>query len=411
MYVPGTVGQTFVFGIFDMIDDCCHSVRDKIPLDITNTSPNSTRIRVQIPYLSEDTRIYIPTGTNVTHMIDPSIQRDGTFKDSRGIKITSDQDISVLVTNAFNSGNNIDSYNILPVSNLGNDYIISSYKTRDSTRGSEILVAAASNNTRVTLKNDTSIIKSVVLDEFEIFQYLCSYCDLTGYLVTSNKKVYIVSGSTYTGIPSGSGEYIASEMFPVSSLSNNYIVPPVLPKSAFMIRVVSNSSDNVSIANSTRTYTLTSTTEGQYFGTEVVVVTAKHPFSLTQYGVNYGYDSINGAPFMAVVPGVDQYINDYIFTVPQGYYGVTYYAAIIIPDIGVSGLVLDGRSLQSYTTKTVKVPPPYEHYSIFTFQINEGYHHFYHPTKSLKYGVFIYGHGSDLSSGFYAGYGLNGKYY
>ncbi|XP_060574445.1 IgGFc-binding protein-like isoform X2 [Ruditapes philippinarum] len=390
-----------------MVGSCCHGSNNKISVDITNTSPNRTTVRLQIPFLNNDTNFYIPTGEKKTVLIDPSIQRDGTFKDSRGIKISADHDISVLVTNAFNNSNNIDSYNILPITELGNEYNIYSYLGTVNFRGSEMLVAAVKNNTKVTLMNQTDVIQSIILNEFEIFQYLYSQGDLTGTHVNSDKNVYVVSGSTHTGIPSGSTEYIASEIFPVSSWSNSYIIPPVLPKSAFIIRIVTNSSRDVTLANSTRTYKLNpSSIKDQYFGTEAVVATCESPFSVTQYGVNYAYGSIAGDPFMVAVPGVDTYINEYIFTVPHEYYSVKYHAAIIVPKTGIAGLVLDNRSIQSYNSAAITVPSPFDEFKIFTFPINEGYHHFYHPVRSIKYGVFIYGHGNYLSNSFYAGYDL-----
>jgi hypothetical protein len=160
----------------------------------------------------------------------------------------------------------------------------------------------------------------------------------------SDKNVYVVSGSSFTGIPSGLNDYIASEMFPVSAWSNVYIIPPVLPKSAFMIRIVTNTSSDVTIANLTRTYKLNpSSIKYQYFGTEAVVATSEKPFSVTQYGVNYEYDNITGDPFMVAVPGINTYINEYIFTVPHEYSSVKYHAAIVVPTIGISDLVLDNR--------------------------------------------------------------------
>jgi hypothetical protein len=239
-----------------MAYSCCHVSIDIIALDITNTSPNRTIVRLQIPFLNNDTNFYIPTGEKKTILIDPFIQHDGTFKDTRGIKISADHDISVLVTNTYAS-QNIDSYNmynIIPIAELGNNYYISSYTSQGFEVGSEILVAAVKNNTKVTLQNQTDVIQSIILNEFEIFQFLNNHGDITGVHLISDKNVYVVSGSSFTGIPSCLNNYIASEMFPVSTWSNVYIIPPVLPKSAFMIRIVTNSSNDVTIANSTRTY-------------------------------------------------------------------------------------------------------------------------------------------------------------
>ncbi|XP_053381634.1 uncharacterized protein LOC123562988 isoform X2 [Mercenaria mercenaria] len=407
-----TTGKEFVFGILDFAGSCCHNNANIIALDITNVSPNYTRIRLQIPYFINDTYFDIPSGGKETITINSTIQRDGTFKDSRGIKITSEHDISVLVTNAYNNVYNFDTYNILPVAEIGNNYIISSYMSTLTGYGSVFLVVGNANNTNVTIANGTNVLRSVVLNPFDVFQYECDLCDPTGMNVISSENIYVVAGSTFTGIPFGSEEYIAAEMLPTSTWSYKYIVAPELPKSAFMLRILSESSFDVTISNLTRTYRFSVSTADQYFETEAVVVTAERPFSATQYGVNYDYDHTTGDPFMTVVPSVDQYINDYTFTVPHAYYGVKQYSAIIVPKLSIDGLVLDGSSVQSYNAKSIAVPSPFDNYTILTFPVNEGYHHFYHTSPSVTFGVFMYGHGgqgsSALSYGFYAGFNLKG---
>lgn len=403
--------------MFPLIDSCCWDSRNKIPLDITNVSPNKARVRVQIPYFNNDTHFDIPAGTTKTINLMNNIQRSTSLAEKLGIRVTSNYNVSVLVSNVFNSPNAIDTYNVLPVTAIGNDYIISSYGSREgSGRGGMVSIAGVSNHTNVTIVNSTHLLRSEVINMFDIFQYLCDQCDLTGVRVISDKNVFVVAGSTYTDIPlSGSdGEYIASEMIPFSSLSQHYIVPPVLPKSAFMLRILSKSSFNIKVSNVTRSFTTIPSPSELYFGTEAVVLMATSPFSVSQYGVNYDYDNVNGAPFMVATPGVDQYISNYNFNVPNGYYGnMIHYVAVIIPKLYKDGLVLDGTSLRTYNTtksiKTLRVPAPFDNYTIMTFSVSEGFHHFFH-TNEVKFGLLVYGHGYSspwaLSYAFYAGYDL-----
>ncbi|XP_060587125.1 uncharacterized protein LOC132742677 [Ruditapes philippinarum] len=241
-------------------------------------------------------------------------------------------------------------------------------------------------------------------------------------MVMSTKNVYVVSGTAFTNIPSTSGqdEFIASEMIPTTSWSSKYIVPPAFPKSAFMLRIQSRDEIlRVNVENRTHTYSYKPSLSKLYFGNEPVTVIANDSFSVTQYGVGYDFDNINGDPLMAVVPGVDQYLNDYKFSVPVGYYDVKSYVAIIIPRLHQTGLTLDGVSMNAYHNgprKTFNVPYPFDSYVINVFEIKAGYHHFAHSLQWIKFGVFVYGLGRHiylgilygLGYGFYPGYDLTG---
>ncbi|XP_053380357.1 uncharacterized protein LOC128548860 [Mercenaria mercenaria] len=358
----------------------------------------------------------IPHGGGKTVKIDPKIQKYGTFVGSRGIRITSNNDISVIFTNTYDTDNTIDSCNIILVANIARNYTISSYS---SIYGSVLLVAGVTNDTNVTIFNGTDVLYSAIINLFDVLQYrsCVTSCDVTGIRVIADKPVSVSSGSTYAALLTNSGargDYIVSEMHPLKTWSRTYIVSPVLPKTAFVSRIlVENSFSSVTVSNISESYRLTPSSSSQYFETEALVLTSDHPFSLTQYGVSYDSDDNSGNPFMTVVPGVDQYINNYIFTVPHGYYGnLKQYVSLIVPKMYKDSLVLDGMSLHVYNqTNRAKIlddPAPFDTYTILTFRVNEGYHHFYHSSEKVTFGVFVYGHGYFLSYGFFAGYDLNG---
>jgi hypothetical protein len=48
-------------------------------------------------------------------------------------------------------------------------------------------------------------------------------------------------------------------------------------------------------------------------GTDPVVVTSVAPLSVVQYGVGQLYDRVQGEPFMTVIPGIGNYLNEYYF--------------------------------------------------------------------------------------------------
>ncbi|KAL4219793.1 hypothetical protein ACF0H5_020205 [Mactra antiquata] len=322
-----------------------------------------------------------------------------------------------MVTNAFNSGYSVDSYSILPVDNVGKNYTISSFDNTNTNRGSEVLVAGIYNNTHVKLLDGTRTVYSADLGQFDVFQYRKENTDLTGFRIQSNEDVFVVAGASFIKIPVTYSEYdhIASELFPVDKWSNNYIVPPVIPKRHFLLRILPDSAAMVTISNDSNSVTINSTrtnVKDYYFGTEPVAITTDRPIAVSQYGLSYSYDGSGqsrGDPFMSIVPSIDQYVKDLKFSVPDQVYFDKTYMTIIVPKVYANDLRMDSNVLVN-TTKGVSkidVPAPFDNYTILTFETTSGYHHIYHPSEDATFCVLVQGIGSRLGLGYYPGYNLN----
>jgi hypothetical protein len=107
-------------------------------------------------------------------------------------------------------------------------------------------------------------------------------------------------------------------------------------------------------------------------GTDPVVVTSAAPISVVQYGVGYDYDRVNGAPFMTVIPGISNYLNEYYFVVPSVYIYLNNYLSVIVPSSQAYELYLDGSSLT--VIKQYNVPDPFSNYTVIIANITAGYH-------------------------------------
>lgn len=412
----GTYGTEFYFGIMEAIDDCCHSGNNKVIIYITNVSPYTANVRVQIPYSNLDTPVTISPGDRTTIDVDPTIQREDVFTSNRGIRVSSDRPISVMVTNAFNSGNTIDNYNVLPVNSVGKDYLISAYHNKAaSDRGSEIMAAGIYNNTRVDLYHGSRIIRSATLQPFYVFQYRVQNDDLAGYRLQSTKDVFVTAGASFVYIPDTVSyhrrNFIASELYPIKTWSKAYIVPPIYPRRLFILRLMSDNATTIDIRNGTRSFSVQSSTTDHEFGMLPVAITADRPIMVSQFGTSSRYDGTDGNPFMAIVPPVDQYVNDLMFNVPNDVYGVKSYMTIIVPTVYVPGLLLDSMNLTSnFAIKSShEVNAPFGNYTVLSLSIKSGVHHVHHPMEDAKFCVFILGNGYELSSGFYPGFNLNGE--
>ncbi|KAL4220531.1 hypothetical protein ACF0H5_020929 [Mactra antiquata] len=326
-----------------------------------------------------------------------------------------------MVSNAFNSGYTIDSYNVLPVDVVGTNYVISSYTNLNTDRGSEVLVAGIHSDTNVTLFNDTDVLYETTLQPFDIFQYRsdrAQHIDLTGFRVQSSKNVFVVSGAAFIKIPSSEygQDYIASELYPVEAMSTTFIVPPIPPKQLYMVRVQSDNPSKVTIFNDSSPfypspapfYTNSSLTD-YTFGSKPVVIIADEPVSVAQYGIS-SYQDTTGDPFMTLVPSIEQYVNDIKFSVPNQIYATESFVSVIVPKAHALELQMDSKSILMHGGSVTKldVPAPFDNYTVLSFRTSPGFHRMNHVDDDVTFGVLVLGIGYELSLGFYPGYNLHG---
>jgi hypothetical protein len=270
------------------VDSCCLEERNIVTIDVTNVSPRDAHVRLNIPYLNNDTYTFynIPAGLGQSIQVNFTIQREGTFQDGRGIHINSDNDVVVIVTNAYNVFNMMDVYNILPVTSIGTRYNILSYGSGTSwswsTRCSGFLVTAVYDNTNLTVQINNTYEFTILLDALDVYQYVCSnFCDLSGTLLISDQIISVIAGATYTETL-GKYDYIASEMIPISFLSTSYIVPPLFPRSGFNIKVISEYGSVVNVSNTTHAFSYSSAMRDMYFESLPVLVMSSAKISIAQ---------------------------------------------------------------------------------------------------------------------------------
>lgn len=399
----------------EAIDECCHSSNNKVIVYITNVSPNTAKVRIQIPSEGTDSSRTLSPKSRTKLDVSPKIQKEGIFLSTRGIRISSDYAVSVLVSNAFNSRNSIDNYNVLPVNSVGTDYFISAFSNNnDDDRSSEIMVAGIHNNTIVTLYDGSRVVYTTRINPFQVLQYRRLSEDLIGYRLKSDKGIFVTAGAAFVRIPDNyfTSDYIASELYPVNSWSKSFIVPPILPRRLFFLRLMSDNSTNIDVRNGSKFFSIASSTTEIEFGTLPVSITAESPIMVSQFGTSGGFDNTRGDPFMTIVPPIDHYINDVKFTVPYETYGDKPYITIIIPTIYSAALRMDSSNLFSIVKNITQlpVPAPFANYTVLTFPATSGFHRIYHSIEDARFCVLVLGTGYELTYGFYPGFNLNGTY-
>lgn len=292
-----------------------------------------------------------------------------------GIHVTSDDPVSVYLVNQrwWSS----DGYLAIPVSSWGNDYIHNCYydfywnhAQYGGGRGGGFIVIAAENETRVNIKLDGTgehsagaagghkigDIYSVRLDKGETYMIrgdatTCGMFDLSGSRITANKKIGVISFHQLSFVPShipNGGSHLSEMIPPVSSWGKKFVTVqfPRKPvgssdgKGDFFRLICSEDNTHIHVryydpgdgsikGQSERTLNkagnyfeflhddiLQPNTKKSIYG--VSVWTADKPVMLMQYSYSSLFDNITEwAPFMILIPPIEQYIESGIFQTPS----------------------------------------------------------------------------------------------
>jgi hypothetical protein len=260
-------------------------------------------------------------------------------------------------------------------------------------------------NTSVTtnFKNQTT---SFTLQPLSVRQH-DSQQDLTGTYIVANQDFAVISGAACAYIPRHFHycDYIVEQMVPTRHFQKNFIVPPVFPKQGFVLKILTIQNETVCITNTTNTICNISSIlpdGGMLMGIDPVVVISAEPISVVQYGVGYYYDRVKGGPFMTVIPGIGNYLNEYYFVVPSVYIYLNNYLSVIVPSSQAHELYLDGSSLT--VIKQYNVPDPFSNYTVIIANITVGYHRLWHANSNVMFGATVYGLESYYGYGFPVGF-------
>lgn len=371
-------------------------------MDIASKKEGS--LYYSIPYLNINRNETLRQG-NTSIDINSTLTDRGNFTEQRGIFISTNVPVAVIMTSFYSAS--MDSYLALPISALGFHYRVAAYKPENKAvyQNAVILVIAAFANTSVTLRGYDIKTTSQVLNKLFVYQ-ISSSADLTNTEIIANKPVAVISGNRCATVPHNvpACDMLLEQMIPIESRqAGTYIVPPFLRSKGFLLKILTNSSDTFCLQNSTRTFCNTSRhlpEEKFLMGTDPVVVTSSEHISVVQYGLGSDYDSVDGDPFMTLIPSIDNYLNEYYFVIPTAYSTFSNYISVIVPMSKVNGLLLDG----SIATARLQYAVPGMNFTVLLFDIGIGYHTLQHSEAGVTFGALVYGRKSFVGYGFPLGF-------
>ena len=268
--------------------------------------------------------------------------------EQRGIHVNSDNEVIVygLSYNRYSS----DAFLALPVSSLGTDYMVLSY--RDGSDGPQFGVAAAYDNTLVTIVPDIAtdsraagVPYSVVMNSGDTYQLHNYSGDLTGSVITSDKPVSVIGGNRCAVVPSTSlsCNCIVEQLPPVNSWGKRFLTMPLASRSKGDTIIFLASADDTTITvNGAAEAYLNRGGHYEMVPAGPSYVESNNPVLAAQYASSWKYDSVTfGDPSMTLVTPIDGFMTAYTVSTPQGWPAYNY-LNLTMDNSGTSGIKLDG---------------------------------------------------------------------
>ncbi|PKL84622.1 MAG: hypothetical protein CVV22_12085 [Ignavibacteriae bacterium HGW-Ignavibacteriae-1] len=345
-----------------------------------------------------------------------------------------------------------ESFKVLPIEHLGNDYLVLTYNSNgvrrelDSTSmgytvtPSQFAIVATEDNTKVniipkapTFKNGLAR-QEIFLNQGEVYLVQADafeeniYSDLTGTEVRSDKPIAVVAGHQRSRIPydlegsllEASRDMLIEQMIPIKFWNMTFpIIPFPDPVAPFetrnfkdKIRVLAAYDDTELIVNDSVIATIN---RGEFYETEIIdpyILTASAPILPMLYrrtaqltgGINVG------DPLMQIVTSFDQFTNRQKFyslevkeydilsggTVTHKKVYSEHYVAVISPDDNFDNLTLNGVPINSSS----KISIDNSGYSYIVLPVEEGVNLL---NSFEKVGLFVCGYGHANSYGYFTG--------
>ncbi|XP_061171858.1 uncharacterized protein LOC133181356 [Saccostrea echinata] len=385
-----------------------------LPVSVSVTSP-----RWSSPSISESFTVTVGTVKQV--LVNNALRMTGSGKSTKGIRITGSDEIMVYGINKETNSN--DGFLGLPTDVLGMTYYVVTYWPSD--RNTEILVVGVHDSTSVTVQFGPNTGLNVTYGNRNYYKNdkltttLHSYYtwqiqapgDLSGSKITANKVISVYSGNILTKIATGTRDHIVEQHVPVEKWGKTFATVPIpgqtigdyfrFVASEYDTRVTVNGLNNG--ASFTETFTLSTASawvQKEYSSKFYSLITATKPIYVMQFSKSQACSSCNVAdPAMIIIPPIEQYASDYVFTTPKKSTGsYSNYFMFVVKASEKSGIRVDGSA----------VSPTYNNYPGGQYvggyiALSDGTHEIRHISPNVVFMGVLYGRAQYESYGFPSG--------
>ena len=273
-----------------------------------------------------------------------------------------------------------------------------------------ILLVGCEDDTTVTIPTGT-----ITLGRQDTY-LVASLDDLTGTRIVSNKPISVFPGHVCTYVPASSSacDHLTEQVPPTATWGNSFLMSSFLGRFSGELCRILAALDSTNVTFNCTTFS--SPLEFQLDpGSAVEIATATEsfcsivsdgPILVMEFGLGNSLDGI-GDPFMAMIPPIEQYSNNYIFTVLPDF-ATNYISVFIAPQHFQSEQIfLDGANLQNATWTPVYCNNVVCGYITRIPLDADREHSLYHADLDGRIGVLAYGFNSYNSYGYPGGLQLS----
>jgi hypothetical protein len=397
MVVKNSEGRDFWVCFEKNYKDQQANPSNELHLELFITGDENANVQITIDGIRYKQKFYIPARTvqNIKLPADAQVKSE-EIKERLAVHITTDNPISVYGLNRrFQT---TDTYLALPTEVLGTEYRVMCYKAQDDLLP-QFAIIATEDNTEVvittkvnTLNHQANTPFKVQMSKGDVYQVTARKeqlmkDDLTGSLISSNKKIAVFSGHQCAYVPANiiACNHLVEEMSPVPSWGKHFFIGRLKSRSYYSFRVLANEPNTRVFEDAKLTKTLNA---GEYYegmSKKNLQVTADKPILVAQYsqGLRNG-DSV-GDPMMILVSPTQQFLLKYRFATPiSGSW--KHFVNVVVPNRGINSMLLDGKPIDSKIFEQLGV----SRYSIAYIQVPYGTHTL---DGALPFGMYSYGFG------------------
>jgi hypothetical protein len=273
---------------------------------------------------------------------------------------------------------------VLPLQEIGSDYILTAQQDGMNNSPSEFVVLATQNNTTVQITpaavtlgtRPAGVAFTVTIQKGQMYQ-LQSMTDLSGTLVKSMnalQKIAVFSGARQAqfGCNMGADDHIYDQAYPVSSFGKQYNVVPFSGHIIDQLKIVGSQNSTTVTASGIGTFTLNKGSVVTFPITAATEISSNFPVSVAQFatsqGCNGSTSNDGGDPGMINLVPADLYTKKAVFyTLPSlKLGGVTdrftlHRLNVVIKTSAIGNLKLDNVAIPSTSFTPVNSTSPYSY--------------------------------------------------
>ncbi len=391
-------------------------VGDQAQLSLLITSQTGTTGTVQIPGLAFVAPFSVTAGhvTTVSLPLDADLGPVSDQVADKGIHVIALDPVTVYgLSRAPESS---DAFLGLPVQLLGTEHMVLSYKNLDQTLnvfetfpGTAFALVATEDNTAVSITpsvttgtHEAGVPFVVTLNAGQTYQlrhFGLEPADLTGTTIVSTKPIAVFGSHAAANIPAPAvayADYLVEQLPPTSAWGTQFVTVPLATRQG---------GDTFRFLADTDTTTITidgvvvaTIDRGQFHElvlTDPAHITANNPVLVAQFAHSTDADGVTGDPFMALVPPVSHYLDQYTVTtdVPGG---LVRAINLVVPAAAIGQITLDGDVIAADSFVVLGTSG----FATAQILVDPGSHTLHGPQP---FGVSVYGFGTDEGYGYPAG--------